>query len=112
MTKRINKPWGYELIWAHTDKYVGKILHIDRDHSLSLQYHEQKAETIYVHVGKIRLHLDGNEFIIGPGQSVDIKPGIIHRMTAIEETEIFEVSTSELDDVVRLEDNYGRLEKK
>lgn len=109
---RVDKPWGYELIWARTDHYVGKILHVDQGHSLSLQYHEKKEETLYLISGRIRLTLrDGDEgrvVTMEPGDAYHVPPRLIHRMEAIEDSDIAEVSTTELDDVVRLEDRYGR----
>lgn len=110
---RVEKPWGYELIWAKTDKYVGKILHINKGHQLSLQYHKLKEETIYVQSGKLQFLLEDDKgerqtVILEPGQSAHTKPLRVHRMTALEDTDVFEVSTPELDDVVRLQDDYGR----
>lgn len=109
---RVDKPWGYELHWAKTGRYVGKIIHVDAGHALSLQYHRVKDETILVWSGRIRFETGQDDARVtremGPGESVHIAPGTIHRMTAIEPTDIFEVSTPELDDVVRLEDRYGR----
>lgn len=112
MIERIEKPWGYELIWARTDRYVGKLLFIRKGEKLSLQYHERKDESIYLHSGEMRLTIqDGNEpevRTMGPGEAFHIKPGMRHRMEAIVDCEVFEASTPELDDVVRLEDAYGR----
>lgn len=109
---RVDKPWGYELHWAKTGRYVGKIIHVDAGHALSLQYHEVKDETILVWSGRIRFETGQGETLetreMGPGESVHIAPGTVHRMTALETADIFEVSTPELDDVVRLEDRYGR----
>lgn len=112
--KRINKPWGYEVWWALTDKYVGKILHINKDHSLSYQYHRVKDETIYVCSGEIILELEESgkprELIrLAPGNARRITPLTKHRITAIEESDLIEVSTPEVDDLVRLEDIYGRV---
>ncbi|MEW5982456.1 MAG: cupin [Acidobacteriota bacterium] len=111
--KRIDKPWGYELHWALTDRYVGKVLHIDAGHALSLQYHVKKEETILLWKGRLRFEIKrGDELAtveMGPGDKVHVVPGTVHRMTAIDDCDIFEVSTPELDDVVRLEDRYGRL---
>jgi mannose-6-phosphate isomerase-like protein (cupin superfamily) len=111
--KRVEKPWGHELIWAVTDRYVGKVLHIKKGHQLSLQYHNQKDETVMVWSGRMRFvnyhegeapkHTD-----MGPGEAFHVTPGLRHRMIALEDTDVFEVSTTELDDVVRLEDAYGR----
>ena len=110
--KRVEKPWGYELWWAVTDRYVGKLIHINKGHALSLQYHNLKDETIYVHAGKILFEMQEGDALatreLLPGQAVRVTPPTVHRMTAIEDSEIFEVSTPETDDVVRLEDRYGR----
>ena len=110
--KRVPKPWGYELIFGHTDRYVGKILHIDRGHSLSLQYHEMKEETLFVVRGELELTIEseGDRRIVPlrAGEAFHIPPRLIHRMLAIEDTDVAEVSTPELDDVIRLEDRYGR----
>jgi len=108
----IPKPWGYELIFAKTDRYVGKILHINRGESLSLQYHEMKEETLYVVAGELRLTIESNgdrrEIALRQGEAFHIPPRLIHRMEAIVDTDVAEVSTPELHDVVRLEDRYGR----
>ena len=110
--KRVEKPWGYELWWAVTDRYVGKLIHVNKGHALSLQYHNRKDETIYVHAGKILFEIgDGDTLTTRemlPGDAVHVTPPTVHRMTAIEDSDIFEVSTPETDDVVRLEDRYGR----
>ncbi len=110
--RRVEKPWGYELIWAHTEKYVGKVLHVNEGHKLSLQYHNQKDETVHVWSGRMLLVVDeGNGYVereMKPGESYHIRPGTKHRMVAITDCDILEVSTPELDDVVRLEDNDGR----
>ncbi len=110
---RIPKPWGYELIFAHTERYVGKVLHIDRGESLSLQYHEMKDETLFVIRGKVRLTArsgdDEKELEMEVGDAFHIPPGLIHRIEAVEDADIVEVSTPELEDVVRLEDRYGRI---
>ncbi len=111
---RVDKPWGYELIWAHTDRYVGKILHINAGESLSLQYHERKDETIYVLRGKM-VFLVGTsedelqEVRLDEGMSFRVTPGTRHRMRAVTDCDLLEASTPELDDVVRLEDRYGRV---
>ena len=111
--QRVPKPWGYELIYAKTNRYAGKILHINRGESLSLQYHEMKEETLYVVEGELRLTIewegDRRELRLRKGEAFHIPPRMIHRMEAIVDTEIAEVSTPELDDVVRLEDRYGRV---
>ena len=111
--RHVPKPWGYELIFAHTDRYVGKILHINKGESLSLQYHEMKEETLYVVEGELQLTIehdgDRRELMLRKGQAFHIPPRLIHRMLAIVDTDVAEVSTTELDDVVRLEDRYGRV---
>jgi mannose-6-phosphate isomerase len=113
--KTVNKPWGFELIYAVTDRYVGKVLHVNKGHSLSLQYHNKKDETIHIWRGRIKFSTAGapgeplTEKILGPGESFHITPKLVHRMEALEDTDILEVSTPELDDVVRLEDRYGRI---
>jgi len=111
--KRVEKPWGHELIWAHTDRYVGKILHISAGESLSLQYHERKDETIHVLRGRMvflvgRADEDLRRQELEEGMSFRIRPGTRHRMEAITDCDLLEASTPELDDVVRLEDRYGR----
>jgi mannose-6-phosphate isomerase len=110
---RVDKPWGYELIFARTDRYVGKILHIDKGHALSLQYHEMKEETLYVVEGELRLTIehdgDRRELTLRKGEAFHIPPRLIHRMEALADSDIAEVSTTELEDVVRLEDRYGRV---
>ena len=112
---RVEKPWGYELHWALTDRYVGKVLHVHAGHALSLQYHNRKDETILLWGGKILMEIqEGSDLApreMRPGDRLHIPPGTIHRMTAVEDSDIIEVSTPELDDVVRLEDRYGRVEK-
>jgi mannose-6-phosphate isomerase len=111
--RHVPKPWGYELIFAHTERYVGKILHINRGESLSLQYHEMKDETLYVVDGELLLTLehegDRRELKLRKGEAFHIPPHLIHRMEALADTDVAEVSTTELDDVVRLEDRYGRV---
>ncbi len=110
---RIEKPWGYELIWARTDRYVGKILHIGKGHSLSLQYHQRKDETLHVLTGTVRLQTGEEdaaleERVLGPGESFHVTPLLRHRMIAQTDCDVLEASTPELDDIVRLEDRYGR----
>jgi quercetin dioxygenase-like cupin family protein len=111
---KVDKPWGYELRWAKTDRYVGKVIHVDAGHALSLQYHNVKDETILVWSGRMLFEIEeGGQRVtreMGPGDSAHVTPGTVHRMTAIEDTDIFEVSTPELEDVVRLEDRYGRAQ--
>lgn len=110
----VTKPWGHELIWAKTDRYVGKVLHVRAGEALSLQYHRVKDETIMVLTGRLRFEhfAEGVAPVVcelGPGEPFHITPGLRHRMIAIEDTDVLEVSTPELDDVVRLEDRYGRI---
>jgi mannose-6-phosphate isomerase-like protein (cupin superfamily) len=114
-TKRIEKPWGYEIWWARTERYVGKILHVRKGESLSLQFHRVKDETILVHSGRLLFETGAQDQAerlerveLLPGQSFRIRPGTLHRMTGLEDTDVIEVSTPELDDVVRLQDRYGR----
>lgn len=113
MSQIVDKPWGHELIWAKTDRYVGKILHVKAGESLSLQYHRVKDETIMVLTGKLRFEHFGdgetpNVTELEPRVPFHITPGLRHRMIAVEDTDVVEVSTPELDDVVRLQDRYGR----
>jgi mannose-6-phosphate isomerase len=110
---RVEKPWGYELRWAITDRYAGKVLHINQGEALSLQLHERKDEFQLVVKGVIDIELgarDGELTMhrMKAGDTLHIAPGTRHRLTAVEEAEIFEVSTPEVDDVVRFEDRYGR----
>ena len=110
--RRVPKPWGHEIIWAETSRYVGKILHINEGQSLSRQYHRQKDETFLVQQGTMRLEVgpaDAYEALtLKVGESFHCAPGTIHRMIAVTDVDVLEVSTPELDDVVRLEDAYGR----
>jgi mannose-6-phosphate isomerase-like protein (cupin superfamily) len=111
--RRVEKPWGFELIWVVTDRYVGKIIHIDAGRRLSLQRHVMKDEAIYVLSGRLRLSLEDDAGDVqvadlGPGEHRRVAAGRIHRYEAIETVELMEVSTPELDDVIRLEDDYGR----
>lgn len=110
--RRVPKPWGYELIFAKTDRYVGKILHVNRGESLSLQYHEMKEETLFVVRGELKLTVEweGERKVLSlrEGEAFHIPPRLIHRMEAVVDTDVAEVSTPELHDVVRLEDRYGR----
>ena len=114
MPTRVEKPWGYELLFAHTDTYAGKIIHIEMGHRLSLQYHKVKDETIYLLRGRLELEVEqGGKMVrleMISGDSRHIPPGTKHRMKALQDCDIFEVSTPQLDDVVRLEDDYGRVE--
>ena len=110
---RVEKPWGHELIWAKTDRYVGKILHIEAGHVLSLQYHKVKDETIYVLTGEIILRTGRidrlTERRMKPGETLHISPKQIHQFEAVVTTDLLEVSTPELDDIVRVKDRYGRV---
>jgi mannose-6-phosphate isomerase-like protein (cupin superfamily) len=111
--RRVEKPWGHELIWTHTDRYVGKVLVIEAGRRLSLQRHVVKDESIYVMAGRLRLYLEDDEGTVrveelGPGEFRRVPTGRIHRYEAITRCELLEVSTPELDDVVRLEDDFGR----
>jgi mannose-6-phosphate isomerase len=111
--RRVDKPWGWELVWAETDEYVGKLLFVRAGESLSLQYHEVKDESWLVHEGRARLELGamGEELEaveIASGDAFHFRPGTVHRVTALEDLLVLEVSTPHLDDVVRLEDRYGR----
>jgi mannose-6-phosphate isomerase-like protein (cupin superfamily) len=112
--RRVEKPWGYELIWALTDVYCGKVLFVKAGASLSLQFHKEKDESWYVQSGRAKLELGNvgqtvlDEEVIGPGAAFHYEPGTVHRVTAVEDTTILEVSTPHLDDIVRLEDRYGR----
>jgi mannose-6-phosphate isomerase len=113
LPRRVDKPWGHELIWAVTDRYVGKILTVEAGKRLSLQYHEVKDEWIHVLSGKLRLVLEDDdgqleERILEPGQGAHVAAHRRHRYVAVERAELIEVSTPELDDVVRLDDDYGR----
>jgi mannose-6-phosphate isomerase len=111
---RIEKPWGHELLWAHADAYVGKVLFIRAGESLSLQFHREKDESWYVQSGRAKLELgDAGDpvlktEVIGAGACFHFPPGTVHRLTAVEDTTIIEASTPHLDDVVRLDDRYGR----
>ncbi len=111
--RRVEKPWGWELVWAETESYVGKLLHVRAGQSLSLQYHEVKDEAWLVQEGRASLELGevGGELEtveIGPGDTFRYRPRTVHRVTAIDDLTVVEISTNHLDDVVRLEDHYGR----
>jgi mannose-6-phosphate isomerase len=110
---RVDKPWGYELRWATTDRYLGKIIHINSGHQLSLQYHVQKDESILIMSGLIDLVLEDEHGEVrthrmSPGMTARVRPGRRHRFVAVEDSDLVEVSSPEIDDVVRLEDSYGR----
>ncbi|MBI4953155.1 MAG: cupin domain-containing protein [Myxococcales bacterium] len=110
--RRVDKPWGHELIWAHTPRYVGKLLFIRAGERLSRQYHRVKDETLFVQAGEMDLELGVADACersrMRAGDAVHLAPGTVHRMIAVTDTTVFEVSTPELDDVVRLDDAYGR----
>lgn len=110
---RVEKPWGHEIIWARTDRYVGKILHVEAGHVLSLQYHERKDESIYVLSGEIILRLQQGETLIerrlAQGEAFHIQPTVIHQFEAVVTSDLLEASTPEIDDVIRLKDRYGRV---
>lgn len=111
--KRVEKPWGYELWWAQTDRYVGKILHINAGQSLSLQYHNIKDETLYLQSGELDMQFGPSADKLEtkrmhPGDVHHNPTGMVHRMNAVTDVDMFEVSTPEVEDVVRLEDKYGR----
>lgn len=112
--RRVEKPWGHEIIWADTDRYVGKILHVRAGHALSLQYHERKDETIYLLTGEMKFYAGPSagelkEVFLEAGQSFHVTVGTVHRMVAVTDVDILEASTPDLDDVVRLDDRYGRV---
>jgi mannose-6-phosphate isomerase len=115
---KVDKPWGWELIWARTDDYSGKLLFVQAGESLSLQFHREKDESWYVESGRARIEIAApgdavpQAEVVGPGAAFRIPPGTVHRITAVEDTIILEVSTPQLEDVVRLEDSYGRAEDK
>jgi mannose-6-phosphate isomerase len=113
--KRIDKPWGYEIIFALSEKYCGKLIFVRAGEQLSLQFHRVKDETIYVHSGRVELEIGDpggtlDAEVVGPGHAFRLKPGVVHRWRALEDSIVLEASTPELDDVVRLEDRYGRAE--
>jgi mannose-6-phosphate isomerase len=110
---RVPKPWGHEIIWARSDRYVGKILHINAGQELSVQYHNKKDETIYLLAGEMAYRVQGRsgeleDVQLKLGESFRNTPGVVHQMVAVTDCDVLEVSTPELDDVVRLSDKYGR----
>ncbi len=114
LPRKIEKPWGFELLFAHTPKYAGKVIFVKKGHRISLQYHREKDESIYIYAGKALLEIEGSDgqlisVVAQAGYSVRIPPLTKHRLEAIEDTTFFEVSTPELEDVERLEDDYGRV---
>jgi len=109
----VEKPWGHELIWAETGRYAGKVITIEAGKRLSLQRHERKEESLFVLSGTLNLHLEDDGGVVrviqvGPGESAHVPPGRIHRFEARDRVQLIEVSTPELDDVERLQDDYGR----
>ena len=112
--RKVEKPWGWELIWAHAEQYVGKILFVRAGHALSLQFHNEKDESWYLYGGRAELEMSEagapftNAEVVGPGAAFRLRPGTVHRLRALEDTTMLEVSTPHLDDVVRLDDAYGR----
>lgn len=110
--RRVDKPWGHEIIWAETDRYVAKVLVIKAGHRLSRQFHRKKDETFFVESGEMILEIGpadaAEQKTMRPGDSFHCAPGTIHRMVASTDVRVFEASTPELDDVVRLDDAYGR----
>ena len=116
LPRKTEKPWGYELLYAHTPKYVGKVIFVKKGHRLSLQYHQRKDESMYILSGKARIDSGEDEtkltsLVFEPGGVIRLKPLTRHRVEALEDTTLLEVSTPELEDVVRLQDDYGRAEK-
>ena len=114
--RKTEKPWGFELLFAHTPKYAGKVILVRKGHRLSLQYHEKKDETMYIHEGKALFEIEGSDGrmatkVVQSGQCIRVPPRTRHRLEAIEDTTFFEVSTPELEDVVRVEDDYGRASR-
>ncbi|MDP9033455.1 MAG: cupin domain-containing protein [Myxococcota bacterium] len=110
--RRVTKPWGYEIVWAETERYVGKILHINAGQKLSRQYHVKKDETFLVHAGEMQLEIGQDAELktltMCVGDTFHCPPRTVHRMVAVTDVDVVEVSTPELDDVVRIEDAYGR----
>jgi mannose-6-phosphate isomerase len=109
--RRVEKPWGYELQYALTERYCGKILVVRAGEQLSLQYHQVKDETVYLLDGRIEMEIDGSVETVEPGRAFHLGPGTVHRWKALEDSTVLEVSTPEIDDVVRLEDLYGRVSR-
>ena len=116
LPRKTEKPWGYELLFALTPKYAGKVIFVKKGHRLSLQYHEKKDETLYIYNGKASLDIEGSDGhmvsrVVQPGESIPVSPFTRHSLEAIEDTIFLEASTPELDDVIRVEDDYGRASK-
>jgi mannose-6-phosphate isomerase len=113
--RRVDKPWGHEIVYALTDRYCGKLLFVRKGEQLSLQFHRKKDEVVYVHEGRIELEMGEpgrprDVEVVGPGRSFHVTPGTVHRWRALEDSLVLEVSTPDLDDVVRLDDRYGRAD--
>jgi mannose-6-phosphate isomerase len=112
--EKVEKPWGHEVIWAKADSYAGKLLFVRAGQALSLQFHREKDESWYVLAGRAEVELGEagqavlDAEVVGPGAAFRFPPGTVHRVRAVEDTTILEVSTPQLDDIVRLEDEYGR----
>ena len=116
-TLHVDKPWGHEVIWADTELYVGKILHVNAGEALSLQYHREKDETLYVLSGYVRLEAgpspeDLEAVELRAGDAMRLRPGTVHRMEALEDSDVLEASTPHLEDLVRLDDRYGRIKSR
>jgi mannose-6-phosphate isomerase len=113
--RRIEKPWGYEIVYGLTERYCGKLLFIRKEEQVSLQFHREKDEVIYVHEGLVELEIgepgrQPETEVVGPGEAFRLMPGVVHRWRALEDSIVLEVSSPEIDDVVRLEDRYGRVD--
>jgi mannose-6-phosphate isomerase-like protein (cupin superfamily) len=112
--RKVEKPWGWELVWAETEDYAGKVLYVRAGHALSLQFHRLKDESWYVQEGRAELEVGAvgdplhDTEVVAAGACFRFRPGTVHRIKALEDTYVLEVSTPQLDDVVRLEDDYGR----
>ena len=116
-TLHVDKPWGHEVIWADTELYVGKVLHVNAGEALSLQYHREKDETLYVLSGYVRMEAgpspeDLEVVELRAGDAMRLRPGTVHRMEALEESDVLEASTPHLEDLVRLDDRYGRIKNR
>jgi mannose-6-phosphate isomerase len=113
--RRIEKPWGYEIVYGLTERYCGKLLFVRKEEQVSLQFHREKDEVIYVHEGLLELEIGEpgrapETEVVGPGEAFRFMPGVVHRWRALEDSIVLEVSSPEIDDVVRLEDRYGRVD--
>ena len=113
--RRVEKPWGYEIVYALTEEYCGKVIFIRKGEQLSLQFHREKDEVVYLHEGRIELEIGEagrppDVEVVTPGRAYRLRPGMVHRWRALEDSVVLEASTPELDDEVRLEDRYGRAD--